>query len=107
MNATERALLHPDTAIPDYVRNPEPQEQPEEPMHPGAYHLPYKSVGVAYVLLVLFGSLGVHRFYLRQHFTGVLFILTFGFFGLGVLIDLFLIPSNVRQVNDEIEIIGH
>ena len=58
-----------------------------------------KSMGTAYILLVLVGVFGVHRFYLGKTFTGILFLLTFGFFGWGILADLFLIPGIVNKIN--------
>lgn len=54
------------------------------------------STGVAYVLWALLGGLGVHRFYLGRPFTGLLWALTFGLLGVGLLLDLFLIPGMVR-----------
>jgi len=49
------------------------------------------------LLLCLFlGVFGIHRFYERKIFTGILYLLTFGFLGLGVLIDLFQIITGSR-----------
>lgn len=62
-----------------------------------------KSPAVAY-LLALAGLLficGLHRFYLRRYWTGALWLLTFGLFGVGQLIDLFLIPGMCRQKIDK------
>lgn len=50
-----------------------------------------KNKWVALLLCVLFGWLGVHRFYEKKIFTGILYLLTLGFFGLGVIIDFFSI----------------
>lgn len=44
---------------------------------------------VVFFLCLFLGFLGVHRFYEKKYITGVLFLLTLGFCGLGVLYDLF------------------
>jgi hypothetical protein len=60
-----------------------------------------KSTGVAYGLAAL-GLLspvaGIHRFYLNRPVSGVLFLLTWGFLGIGTIIDLITLP---RMVDDE------
>ena len=61
-----------------------------------------KSTGMAYLLLVLAGVFGVHRFYLNKPLTGILFLLTFGFGGFGILLDLLLIPSMVEAINGKL-----
>ncbi|ACY17426.1 TM2 domain-containing protein [Haliangium ochraceum] len=57
--------------------------------------------GLAFVLWLscLFGLCGVHRFYLGRPVSGILYLLTFGFFGIGQLVDLFLLPSMVDEEN--------
>lgn len=50
-----------------------------------------KNKWVALLLCALFGVFGVHRFYEGKIGTGILYLLTLGFFGLGVLIDFFKI----------------
>ncbi len=57
------------------------------------------SLGVAYLLWFFFGWLGAHRFYLGRIGTGILYMLTGGFFGFGLFFDLFRIPSLVREAN--------
>jgi len=64
-----------------------------------------KSKGVAYLLWLLgiFGWLGLHRFYLSKWGTGILWILTFGLFGIGSFIDLFTLGSKVEMYNAKVE----
>ena len=82
---------------------------------------PQKSIGIAYVLLIVFGGMGLHRFYLERIGSGIVqFILwlavivsllnsdslVLGDFrvlwiagvplGIWVLVDLFLIPGMAR-----------
>jgi len=58
-----------------------------------------RSVGIAYILWVFFGLLGVHRFYCGRIGTGVLWFFTGGLLGIGWLIDVFLIPGMVEEAN--------
>ena len=39
------------------------------------------------ILCWAFGYFGVHRFYEKKIFSGIVYLLTFGFFGIGVTID--------------------
>ena len=47
----------------------------------------------------LFGLSGIHRFYLGKPISGFLYLCTFGLFGVGQLVDLFLIPEIVEDKN--------
>ena len=57
--------------------------------------------GVAYILWAfgLMGFCGVHRFYSGKITSGLVYFLTFGFFGVGQFVDLFLIPGMTRERN--------
>lgn len=46
---------------------------------------------VAFVLCFLLGTLGVHRFYVGKTGTGLLWLFTLGFGGIGWLVDLIMI----------------
>ena len=50
-------------------------------------------------LLWIFGFTGSHRFYFGKPITGTLWFFTFGLFGIGWLVDLFLIPSMDRRAD--------
>ncbi|WJI26011.1 TM2 domain-containing protein [Thermosynechococcus sp. B3] len=58
-------------------------------------------VGVAYLLwcLSFVGFCGLQRFYVGQPMIGFLYLITFGFCGIGQFIDLFLIPGMVDHRN--------
>jgi TM2 domain-containing membrane protein YozV len=57
---------------------------------------PTHSVVVGYVLWI-FGFTGSHRFYYGRPISGTIWFFTLGLFGIGWLIDLFLIPGMNRQ----------
>lgn len=58
-----------------------------------------KSLALAYFLWLFLGLFGAHRFYLGRWFTGLLFLISFGFYGLGWLLDGLLMPWLVSRVN--------
>lgn len=60
-----------------------------------------KSVGVAYLLWLFFGAIGVHQFYLGRTGRAVSYIFTLGWLGIGLLIDLFTLPGQVRKANGQ------
>ncbi|HEY9909190.1 MAG TPA: NINE protein [Thermosynechococcaceae cyanobacterium] len=58
-------------------------------------------VGTAYILWLgmLLQVHGLHRLYNGKVLTGLLWLCTFGLFGVGQLIDLLLIPNMVKEHN--------
>ncbi len=50
------------------------------------------STAIGYVLWI-FGFLGAHRFYFGRPVSGTIWMFTFGLFGIGWFVDLFLIPG--------------
>ncbi len=58
-----------------------------------------KSKGVAYLLWFFLGLVGGHRFYLGKIGTGVLYLFTFGVCGIGWIIDLFTLGTQVDTYN--------
>jgi len=53
---------------------------------------------IGYILWI-FGFTGSHRFYYGRPVSGTIYFLTFGLFGIGWLIDLFLIPKMDMEAN--------
>jgi hypothetical protein len=62
------------------------------------------NVGTAYVLWLgcLLQLHGLHRLYNGKIFTGLLWMFSFGLFGIGQLVDLLLIPNMVQEHNDKV-----
>lgn len=60
-----------------------------------------KSTGVTYGLWFFLGiPFGAHRFYCGKTGSALLYIFTFGMFGVWWVADLFLIPEMVATAND-------
>jgi len=58
-----------------------------------------KSLLLAYVLWFFLGLFGGHRFYLGKWFTGFIYAISFGCYGIGWGLDLLLLPFLVKRVN--------
>jgi TM2 domain-containing membrane protein YozV len=54
---------------------------------------------LAWLLLVFLGFLGIHRFYMGKWLTGILYLLTGGLLGLGVLYDFWTLNSQISELN--------
>ncbi len=64
-----------------------------------------KSKGVAYLLWFFLGIFSAHRFYIRKIGSRILYLLTFQLFGIGWLIDLFLIGGMVDKYNLKLDLV--
>ncbi|MDE5074364.1 MAG: TM2 domain-containing protein [Trichodesmium sp. St5_bin8] len=60
-----------------------------------------RNTGIAYLLWCssFLGICGLHRFYSGKYFTGLIWLITFGVFGIGQIFDLFFIPGMVEEKN--------
>lgn len=54
---------------------------------------------VAWVLLTFLGMFGVHRMYMGKWFTGILYFLTLGLFGIGYLYDYWTLNDQIALKN--------
>ncbi|HPC59609.1 MAG TPA: NINE protein [Verrucomicrobiota bacterium] len=54
---------------------------------------------VAWILLTFLGPFGVHRFYMRKWGTGLLYLLTLGLLGIGVIYDFWTLNSQISELN--------
>ena len=63
-----------------------------------------KEKGTAYILWagMFVGACGLQRLYAGKIGTGLLYLFTFGLFGIGQVIDLFLIPGMVEDANNRL-----
>lgn len=54
---------------------------------------------LAWVLLTFLGLLGLHRMYLGKWFSGILYLLTAGLFGIGYLYDYWTLNDQITLIN--------
>lgn len=56
---------------------------------------------VAWILLSFLGYLGIHRFFMEKHISGLIYLLTGGLFGIGWLYDLFTLNEQISEINSQ------
>ncbi len=56
---------------------------------------------LAWVLLTFLGLLGIHRMYMGKWLTGIIYLLTGGFFLLGILNDFWTLNDQITIVNQQ------
>ena len=54
---------------------------------------------LAWMLLTFLGIFGIHRFYMGKWITGIIYLLTGGLVGLGLLYDLWTLNGQVSEIN--------
>jgi len=54
---------------------------------------------VAWILLTFLGLFGIHRFYMGKWFTGIVYLLSGGIFGIGYLYDFWTLNDQVSLIN--------
>ena len=58
-----------------------------------------KDYSLAWILLTFLGVFGVHRFYLGKWGTGILYLLSLGIFGIGLIYDFWTLNSQISELN--------
>ena len=58
---------------------------------------------LAWVLQTFLGLFGIHRFYLGKWITGVLYLVSGGLFGVGIIYDFWTLNEQISAKNREIE----
>ena len=54
---------------------------------------------VTWILLTFLGIFGIHRFYMGKYLTGLLYFLTGGLVGIGILYDYWTLNEQVSEAN--------
>jgi TM2 domain-containing membrane protein YozV len=54
---------------------------------------------ITWILLTFLGIFGIHRFYMGKWITGLLYLLTVGLLGLGILYDYWTLNSQISERN--------
>ena len=54
---------------------------------------------LAWILLTFLGVFGLHRFYLGKWVTGLLYLVTLGLFGIGLVYDFWTLNSQISELN--------
>ncbi len=84
--------------IVDFFLIPNMDAEAEHRYVAGSY-----SYTVAWILQTFFGVFGLHRFYLGQWISGLIWLCTFGVFGLGYLHDYFFLNEMVDERNRSVK----
>ena len=61
---------------------------------------------VAWLLLTFLGVFGIHRFYIGKVFTGLIYLVSGGLFGVGILYDFWTLNAQVSEINQRDELLG-
>ena len=54
---------------------------------------------LAWILLTFLGLFGIHRFYMGKWGTGILYLVTLGIFGIGLIYDFWTLNSQISELN--------
>lgn len=80
----------------DLVLMPKLEAQAERRYRPGP-----KNYSIAFILLTFTGIFGLHRLYMGKILTGLLYLVTLGLFGIGIIYDYWTLNEQVHAINSE------
>ena len=83
----------------DYLDDISPRSASEH--RAAQFELPSKKVATAYIWLIFLAIVGAHKFYLGRPGMGILYICTGGLLGIGTLVDIFTLESQVVRANSK------
>lgn len=87
------------------VNESPPERIPVQPEGCGSSNqLEERELSEAYLLWLLLGLFGGHRFYIGDFTLGVIYLFTLGIFGIGWIADAFLLPILIQSANKKITI---
>jgi TM2 domain-containing membrane protein YozV len=59
-----------------------------------------KDYNVTWILLTFLGVFGIHRFYLGKWVTAIVYLLTLGLVGIGIVYDFCTLNQQISEVNN-------
>jgi len=54
---------------------------------------------ITWILLTFAGYLGLHRFYMRKWISGLLYLITVGLLGIGIVYDFWTLNEQISEIN--------
>lgn len=54
---------------------------------------------IGWLLLTFTGLFGIHRMYMGKWLSGIIYLLTFGIFGIGYIYDLWTLNEQISEIN--------
>ena len=62
-----------------------------------------KDFNVTWILLTFLGIFGIHRFYLGKWISGLIYLVTVGLFGIGIIYDFWTLNSQISETNHSLK----
>ena len=56
---------------------------------------------ITWILLTFGGVLGLHRFYMRKWISGLIYLISAGLFGIGIIYDFWTLNEQISEINSK------